>query len=30
MAEPLRTTPLPYDVRRSERARRIRVAVEHD
>jgi predicted metal-dependent hydrolase len=30
MAEPLRTTPLPYDIRRSDRARRIRVAVEHD
>ena len=30
MAEPLRTDPLPYDVRRSDRARRIRVAVEHD
>jgi predicted metal-dependent hydrolase len=30
MAEPLRTEPLPYAVRRSDRARRIRVAVEHD
>jgi predicted metal-dependent hydrolase len=30
MAEPLRSDPPPYEVRRSERARRIRVAVEHD
>ena len=30
MAEPLRTDPPPYEVRRSDRARRIRVAVEHD
>lgn len=30
MAEPLRQDPLSYEIRRSDRARRVRVGVEHD